>query len=204
MISGTSTDFGAENARAAGLVRQIAAGQRSAEAELIRLYDRRVLVKLRQYNHDADVVSDLRQEVWIRVIEALRAGTVQQPERVCGFVLGTARNVVLEHRKAMRRRSADVDEVADLPALEPGVEALLDRDWLAGRLRECLGDLQERDREILVRHYLREDDKEMTCQLLGLSSLNYNNVLHRARHRLADIMQRSGGLAARPRLRRVR
>jgi RNA polymerase sigma factor (sigma-70 family) len=184
-------EFQAENRHAAVLVHAAARGDRNAEAELIRIYDRRVLVKLRQHLPEAEVVLDLRQEVWLRIVEALRGGGIQQPERFCGFLLGTVRNVMRERVKANRRSPVPLDDVPEPIADGTDAEQFLDEDWRAEQVRHCLSELGDRDREILVRHYLREDDKRMTCEVLGLSSLNYNNVLHRARQRLAELVDRN-------------
>lgn len=181
--------FQAENTRAAALVERITAGDRGAEAELIALFDRRLLVKLRQHHPDPELIADLRQEVWLRVLQVLRRGGVDHPRRFFGFLLGTVRNVVLEDRKASTRHATATDEFLEtIPDPGDGIELLLDRDQLAGRLRECLAQMSDRDRQVLVRHYLCEEDKAVTCRLLGLSVLNYNNVLYRARQRLAALL----------------
>lgn len=198
-------DFEAENRHAAALVRAAARGDRVAEAELIGLYDRRVLVKLRQQVPEAELVLDLRQEVWLRIVEAMRGGGIQQPERFCGFLLGTVRNVLRERAKANRRSPVPLDDVPEPIADCPDAEQFVDEDWRAEQVRRCLAKLGDRDCEILVRHYLREDDKRLTCEVLGLSALNYNNVLHRARQRLAELVGRDRGQpAVAPRQRALR
>jgi RNA polymerase sigma-70 factor (ECF subfamily) len=47
-----------------------------------------------------------------------------------------------------------------------------------------------RDREILVRVYLHDQDKEVVCRELGISEDHYKRVLHRARERFATLLQR--------------
>ena len=126
----------------------------------------------------------------MRVIVALRRGEIDEPGHVYGFILGTARNVVREHFKARRRaKNESADALAMIPDPAIGIERLLDDELLAERLRACLSEMTERDREILVRHYLRGDPKDSTCEVLGLTSLAYNNVLHRARRRLAEMLE---------------
>jgi RNA polymerase sigma-70 factor (ECF subfamily) len=185
----------AENRRAAELVRQVADGRRQSEGELILMYDRRLLVKLRTKTSDPDRVQELRQEVWMRVIEVARRGGVRQPERFYGFLLGIARNVLLEDFKKRKADVVSLDAVATIRDTAAGVASVLDRRLIASTLRRLIGQLSERDREIIVRHYVREDPKEVTCELLGLTSLNYNNVLYRARRRLAGLLRGVEGMS---------
>ncbi|HET9795823.1 MAG TPA: sigma-70 family RNA polymerase sigma factor, partial [Thermoanaerobaculia bacterium] len=50
--------------------------------------------------------------------------------------------------------------------------------------RRVLAELpSERDRRILFRFYIDEDDKEQICRELSLTSLHFNRVLFRARER---------------------
>jgi RNA polymerase sigma-70 factor, ECF subfamily len=50
-----------------------------------------------------------------------------------------------------------------------------------------------RDRAILVRFYLDEDEKETICRDMGLSPLQFDKILHRARGRLRKLLE-AGGL----------
>lgn len=198
------TDHKDENERAADLVRRIGTGDHSAEREIILLYDRRLLVKLRQHTYDRHRISDLRQEVWIRVLEALRDGRVSEPKKFFGFLLGTARYVVLEDIKARKRQVVSLDDIAPLRDTGKAIELLLDQSHMAEKVRKAVQSLSDRDRQVIVRHYLREEPKEETCRLLGLTSMNYNNILYRARKRLAAILEKLNGEAEEPPVRAVR
>ena len=46
----------------------------------------------------------------------------------------------------------------------------------------------ERDREILLRFYIAEEDKDRIAADYGLSSLQFNRVLHRARQRYKELL----------------
>jgi RNA polymerase sigma-70 factor (ECF subfamily) len=48
-----------------------------------------------------------------------------------------------------------------------------------------------RDRQLLYRFYLGEEDKERICVDLKLTSLQFNRVLHRARERFRELYQRA-------------
>ena len=62
-------------------------------------------------------------------------------------------------------------------------------------VRRVLQELaNERDRQILLRFYIAEEDKDRISADYGLSSLQFNRVLHRARQRYKELMvERLGG-----------
>ena len=101
-----------------------------------------------------------------------------------------ARSLAIEHyRKATRRKTdADSEALQAVAAAGAGQLAqLLEREdaGLARRVIQELGNA--RDREILLRFYIAEEDKERIAADLGLSSLQFNRVLHRARERYREL-----------------
>jgi RNA polymerase sigma-70 factor (ECF subfamily) len=50
----------------------------------------------------------------------------------------------------------------------------------------------QRDRTILVRFYLNEEDKEIICRDLKLTPMQFARVLHRARGRLRQLLESQG------------
>jgi RNA polymerase sigma-70 factor (ECF subfamily) len=49
-----------------------------------------------------------------------------------------------------------------------------------------------RDRLILTRFYLEEEDKDSICRDLSLDALQFDKVLHRARGRLKSLLEAQG------------
>jgi hypothetical protein len=49
-----------------------------------------------------------------------------------------------------------------------------------------------RDREILIRFYLDEEDKDSICSSLRLSEAHFTRVIFRARNRFRELLERSG------------
>jgi hypothetical protein len=50
----------------------------------------------------------------------------------------------------------------------------------------------ERDRELLVRFYLNDEEKEQICQELKLSREHFNRVIFRARNRFRELLEHRG------------
>ncbi len=60
-------------------------------------------------------------------------------------------------------------------------------------IRQVIQELpSERDRQVLRRFYLEEDDKDAICADLNLTSLHFNRVLHRARERFRELYKKAG------------
>ena len=53
-----------------------------------------------------------------------------------------------------------------------------------------------RDREILRRYYLSDDDKQRICQDLQLTSAHFDRVLFRAKQRMRELIDQQPGLKA--------
>jgi RNA polymerase sigma-70 factor (ECF subfamily) len=181
---------------AAGIVRRIRSGDRNAEEEMVRRYSRGLLFHLRRMTGDPALSDDLHQETFRVVLERLRGEGIGEPERLAGFILRTGRNLFLgSYRKRERRGEGasldnDAVEVSD-PA--PGQLSTILRDEEIREVRRLIGELGTgRDRQILFRFYVAEEDKERICSDLDLSTLHFNRVLYRARQRFKELLQGSG------------
>jgi RNA polymerase sigma-70 factor (ECF subfamily) len=180
------------------VVRRIRAGDPGAENELVQRYQRGVAAVLRRTGAEPSVAEDLSQETFAMGLRKIREGEVRQPERLAGFLCSLARNLAIEHfrRAGVRRLAGSPDEDVASPAASPLDELL--RAERAGLVRAVLAELpSERDRQVLFRFYLAEEDKDQICRDLGLSSLHFNRVVFRARERYREMYtkktQRSAG-----------
>jgi RNA polymerase sigma-70 factor, ECF subfamily len=177
----------------ADLVSRIRAGDRQAEAELVERYSDGVKIIIRRETGSASAADDLYQETFRIALEKIRRGDVREPEKLSGFVCGVARNLVIDYfRRTARQWSVrEVEEATLLPDPAPDqLEALLRKEQ-AGIVRQVLKEMRnERDIQILFRFYLAEEKKEQICADLGLTSLHFNRVLHRARERYLELYQR--------------
>lgn len=183
--------------RAADLVHRIVAGDREAERELAERYERGLRVILGRTTRDRQAQDDLFQDTVRLAIEKIRRGDVREPDRLSGFIVALARNLAIQHYRraaadAARTRPEETAATAELPSRDEGPLEQLVRDENAGIVRQVLSEMSSRrDREILFRYYLDEQDKERVCADLGLSSLHFNRVLFRARERFRELYLRA-------------
>ncbi len=172
----------------AELVRRIQAGDRSAEPDLIGRYSAAVLTIIRKSMRERVNREDIYQEVFRLAIEKIRAGEVREPERLSGFVLSLTRNLIT---RSYRRTGGDTHATPAEPSMPADQLERLLRQERASIARRILSELgSSRDREVLHRYYLDEEDKETICAELGLHELHLNQVLCRARGRYRDLYNR--------------
>lgn len=168
--------------------------QRSVEALLVRDYPglRRLLVRQAR---DPALAADLLNDAICTTLEKWRAGQIERPEQICGYVFQVALNLLRNHRRIVAERPerrADAETLERTPGNTASVDELAETG-MAQRVRSLLQRLgNTRDRVILKRFYLDEERKDVICRELGLEADQFDKVLHRARARLRDLLESSG------------
>jgi RNA polymerase sigma-70 factor (ECF subfamily) len=178
----------------ADLVLRIRSGDPRAEEELISRFGDGLSFLLRRWTRGHSDAEDLYQETFRLALEKIRRGEVRDPDRLAGFVRSLARNLSIEHyRKAARRgsREEDLEPAAESSVLETGQLGQLLRKEKIALVRRLLDELgSDRDRQVLFRFYIAEEDKEGIRSDLGLTAPEFNLVLFRARRRYRDLFER--------------
>jgi RNA polymerase sigma-70 factor (ECF subfamily) len=176
------------------LVRLILAGDPRGEEQLVARFGEGLSFLLRRWTRDRAVAEDLYQETFRLALEKIRAGEVREPERLAGFLRSVARNLSLHHyrRSSVQEvREDDLDAATDATHPEADQLGQLLRREKAAMVRRVLQELaSERDRQVLFRFYIAEEDKEAIRADLGLSGPELNLVLFRARRRYRDLYER--------------
>lgn len=146
--------------------------------------------------HDAHTAADLLNEAVCTTWAKWQAGRIERPEQIAGYVLQVAMNLLRNHRRAVAERPekrADAAKLQELPGEAAPGEQTIEREIAVQVKNVIRGMASQRDRALLVRFYLDEEDKESICRDLALSSLQFDKVLHRARGRLRKLLE-AGGL----------
>lgn len=174
------------------LVERIIQGDRAAETELVERFRRGVALILARETHGSGVHDDLLQDTFQVALEKIRRGEVREPEKIAGFICNLARNLAIDHfRRESRHESAGRELPGDAGDSPDPLQQVLAAER-AAIARRVLEELQpERDRQVLYRFYIAEQDKEQICAELGLTSLHFNRVLFRARQRYRELYEKS-------------
>jgi RNA polymerase sigma-70 factor (ECF subfamily) len=173
-------------------VARIANGDRGAEAEFVRAYSRGVRALVRRHCRPGDpIVDDLAQEVLARVLERLRIGAVRDAAALPAYVQATI--VYTTSAEYRGRHSAESSSAIDELAGSDNPLNDLASGQLAALLRQLLAQLPvARDREILSRFYLDEQDKAEVCRQLGIEASHFHRVVFRARERFRQLLDQAG------------
>jgi len=183
-------------------VERLRDGDPSTEFHFVSYFEQLLGIKLRARRLAPETVDELRQETFSRVIAALRKqGGVREPERLGAFVNSVCNNVLMEFYRARSRTQPledfhleKVDKVLDL-------EGLLVTRESQEHIRRILGDLPQRDQQLLRAVFLEEKDKDEVCRSFGVDRGYLRVLLHRAKDKFRllylkdQVVTRSGATA---------
>jgi RNA polymerase sigma-70 factor (ECF subfamily) len=154
-----------------------------------------LLLFFRRKVGDKELADDLVNEAVATTLEHLHAGRISQPRQIAGYVFRVAMN----HWRNQRRRLGERPERRTNPDIveELAANTADDADCQASELRRRVrGILEElptrRDRELVTRFYLNEDEKSDICSALGLAPLHFDKVIFRARKRMRELLEAKG------------
>lgn len=147
------------------------------------------LVRFLQHNwrNDSDV-TDLRQEVYVRVCEA---ALKQAPEHPRQFVFTTARNLLID--RVRRERVIPIEAVEDLDAIgvaidEPGPDRVVIARESLRRLQAAISRLPVRCREAVVLKQVNGLSRHEIAVRMGISDKMVTEHLTNGMRALADIL----------------
>jgi RNA polymerase sigma-70 factor (ECF subfamily) len=166
------------------LVARIQAGDAGAADELVERYSRAVSMLVQRSVRGRAEADDLFQETFRIALEKIRAGDVRQPERISGFICSLANNLLTDHFRRGARQKVEAVDGSLAASRAPGPLDTVLREENARIVRKVLDELPlERDRQILRRFYIAEESKSAICGDFGLSGLQFDQILFRARQR---------------------
>ncbi len=171
------------------LVAQIKAGDDAGMEQLYKLFSRGIRYYLcRQLGPQE--LEDKVHDTFLIVVNAIKRGDLREPERLMGFVRTVVRRQVaayIETAVTTRRDQMDLETgvaVADKKQ-NPEQEAI-GREK-AALMKSALEALSQRDREILVRFYLKEQPQEQICREMDLSETQFRLLKSRAKAKFGEI-----------------
>ncbi len=178
------------------VVKRIIAGDPAAEEEVVRRYKQGVSIIIDQIVRSRSVTEDVSQDTFRIVLEKVRRGDLRKPERLSGFVCSVARNAAIDHIRRSRhlKNQEGITNAGQIPDLAPNqLEKMLTQEK-AAVIRQIINELKiERDRDLLLRYYIAEEDKDRICVDLGLTRTQFNNVIFRAVARFKELYARKVG-----------
>jgi RNA polymerase sigma-70 factor (ECF subfamily) len=153
-----------------------------------------VLVVLHHELRDRTQAEDLCNEAFRVVLERLHRQPLEDPSKLASYLAQTARFLARSQFRTERRhrtftgQQQAIDDYRD-PAADPS--ATLQANIRVKAVRRLLSEIENvRDREVLVRLYLREEEKEGICRDLGITEDHFRRVVFRARERFRALVEK--------------
>ena len=169
-------------------VRRLIHSDPETESDFVAYFGELLAIKLRSRLRAPEVIQDVAQETFLRVLRTLRQSGIDNPEALGSFVNSVCTNVLFE---AYRAQSRVADPIDDRVSEEiPADTALADEEERT-QVRSVLSELPEKDRRILRWLFFDERDKGEVCRVLQVDREYLRVLVHRAKQRFrTDYLRR--------------
>jgi RNA polymerase sigma-70 factor (ECF subfamily) len=171
------------------LVAQVKAGDDRGLERLYQLFSRGVRYYLcRQLGPEE--LEDRIHDTFLIVVNAIKKGDLREPERLMGFVRTIVRRQVATYIDQVvhtRREQTDLESGAAVIDRKGDPEQQAMARQKTELMKSVLESLSERDRDILVRFYLREQTQEQICQEMRLTETQFRLLKSRAKAKFGEI-----------------
>ncbi|HWZ34317.1 MAG TPA: sigma-70 family RNA polymerase sigma factor [Bryobacteraceae bacterium] len=164
------------------LVTRITNGDGSATEELYLVLSAMVRGRL-SCTVGPELIGDAIHEVMVIVLEAIHNDALREPSRLMGFVKIVAQRRAVAHIRAavlQRRRQASIHAPEPRAPRRDSPDNHVDQQDRRLRADQLLQRLTARDREILVRFYLREQPRAQICVEMHLTETQFRLFKSRA------------------------
>jgi RNA polymerase sigma-70 factor (ECF subfamily) len=162
-------------------------------SELIKKQYSGLLNLVRRKLKDREIASDLVNAAIVLTLEHARLGRLKNIESIGGYVFKISMNL-------LRNYERNIDNRFDLRVDGGVMESLakydsdnVEVDQIRLKAQQLIESLSSpRDRQVIKRFYLDEHDKQHICDDLGLTPLQFTQVMSRARQRMKQIFESQG------------
>lgn len=177
------------------LVAKIQNDDAVAMEELYRVFSRGIRFYLYRQLGPQDL-DDRVHETFLIVAQAIRRGDLREPERLMGYVRTVVRRQAAAHIEEVSQDRQQRTELLPGLNLSDGSkdpeETAIQRQHqeIAWRV---LNAIPKRDREILIRFYLKEQAPEQICREMDLTETQFRLLKSRAKSRFGELGRRRLG-----------
>jgi len=173
--------------RYAALVQAIIGGDSAAEQEFVALFLPKVRSMLLARTRNSDITADLVQETIMESLCALRRGNLREAEKLPGFVLAIARNLLNNHFRGAARAPESIEAPDLLPDLNLHHESR-EREEREQLALDAIGSLEPLDQSILRFTLVDGLKPGVIAARLGISSIVVRQRKLRATRRVIEIV----------------
>jgi len=174
------------------LVERIRSGEPSAIEELYAIFAKGIRFFLWRQLGPQDL-DDRVHDIFLMVMQSIQRGELREPERLMGYVRTVVRRQAagyIQGTMNARRTQVMIDAHSLLSDQQPSPErrAIEEQNTLVAR--RVLLSLPKRDREVLIRFYLREQRPSEICRDLEITETQFRLIKSRAKSRYSELARR--------------
>lgn len=175
------------------LVEQVCRNEPAALEALYRIFARGIKFQICRHLGPQDL-DDKVHDCFLIVVQAIRRGELREPDRLMGFVRTVVRRQIaayIDNVVQARKQTVDLESgrvVIDSAATPES--SVLDQEEAEIAYR-VLNGISRRDREILIRFYLREESQDTICEKMNLTETQFRLLKSRAKARFGELGKRS-------------
>jgi len=174
----------------AAYLERLAAGDPATERHFSEYFSELILIKLRARQYTRNVVDDIRQETFLRVLQALRRNGIREPERIGAFVNSVCNNVVLEFGRTGAKLNLMEDGAPEIVDQHADSEQELVTREEAAQVRAILSQMTPKNRQLLSAVFLEERSSEEICRQFNVDQNYLRVLLFRARAQFRQTMEK--------------
>lgn len=159
-------------------------GDADTERHFVHHFSHAIRMSLRYRLRSWQLIDDIRQETFLRVLNFLRSDkSMDHPERLGAYVHSVAINVMMELLRASTRHPAMPDDAQNFvdKTMNPEIEAVTQER--KAMVRSILEELPDKDRRILRAVFLEDADKSDVCKRFDVNRDYLRVLVHRAKIR---------------------
>ncbi len=155
-----------------------------------------LLIKLRRRVPTRETAEDLVQETFLRVLTTLRSDGLRSASSLGAFVDGVCNRVLLEYYRAGSRTVGLAEDATGPSDERSNPEEAFVTGQSQKQVETILSGLRPKDRDLLRKLFLEEEDKDQICREFGVDREYLRVLLHRARNRFRSLMEGTKAPAA--------
>ena len=160
-------------------------------AQFVREHEPSIFTFVLRYVGNREDAEDITQEA---LLQAYRTWVHVNPEVACGYIkwcYRIARNLSIDSLRKMKARGFNDDEMkhaVDSKSLRP--EEVYEHRVQASHVKECIQELDEAYREVLLLRFQEDMSYEQISEILDLPISTIETRIYRAKKMLRDKLSR--------------
>jgi RNA polymerase sigma-70 factor (ECF subfamily) len=175
-----------------GYLARLRAGDPETEGHFVLHFSNAIRLSLRYRLRSWQLIDDIRQETFLRVLNYLRSDkSMDHPERLGAYVHSVSINVMMELLRASTRHPAMPDDVGGYPDQGVNPESEVATRERKDLVRHVLDELPEKDRRILRAVFLEDIDKAEVCKRFDVNRDYLRVLVDRAKLRFRAALHKN-------------